>query len=71
MQSAMLAASPGMRYTIIMNKIIIARPIVPAKRLVRIASWPSLAPTTCERTSSSLTGRAPILIVDARLSADS
>ena len=39
--------------------------------LVEIASCPSFAPTTLERISSSSTGSAPILIVEARISASS
>ena len=39
--------------------------------LVEIASWPSFAPTTLERSSSSSRDREPIRIVDARLFASS
>ncbi len=47
------------------------RPIAPAISDVRSASEPSFAPTTCEDSSVSVSGRAPILIVLARSSASS
>ena len=45
--------------------------MAPAFRLVEIASWPSFAPTTLERSSSSSNEREPIRIVAARFSASS
>ena len=48
-----------------------AKPIIPALTLVLIASCPSVAPTTCDDTSSSSTGRAPIRIAEARFFASS
>ena len=65
------AARPGRRYTAIINTMTMANPIRPAFKLVEIASWPSFAPTTLERSSSSSRDREPIRIVDARLFASS
>ena len=49
----MADATPGTRYTTIINTITMPRPIAPAFKLVSMASTPSCAPTTLECSSSS------------------
>ena len=64
-------ANPGMRYTMIINRAMMIRPISAASRLVRTASSPSCAPTTFERSSSSSSFSPPIRIWLAIRSASS
>ena len=49
--------------------MISARPMAAASRLVEMASWPSCAATTLERSSESSRFRPPIRMVDASSSA--
>ena len=64
-------ASPGIRYTPIIKRATIRNPIAAALRLVAMASWPSFAPTTFERSSSNSRDKEPIRMVAARFSASS
>ena len=70
-ESAITAARPGTKYTIIMNTATMPNPIAPAFKLVEMASCPSFAPTTLERSSSNSREREPIRMVEASLSASS
>ena len=65
------AARPGIRYTMIMNTHTIPKPMTPAFKLVEMASCPSFAPTTLERSSSNSREREPIRMGEASLSASS
>ena len=49
----------------------IPKPMTPAFKLVEMASCPSFAPTTLERSSSNSREREPIRMVEASLSASS
>ena len=64
-------ARPGTQYTAIMKIMTIAMPIAPASRLFSIASLPSCAPTTLERSSSSSRLSPPMRMVEARFCASS
>ena len=70
-QRASALARPGIQYTAIMKIMTIAMPMAPASRLLSIASLPSWAPTTLERSSSSSRLSPPIRMVDARFCASS
>ena len=61
--------SPGIRYTKIIKRIISASPIPAATKLVEMASSPSCAATTLERSSLNSSFNPPIRMVDARFSA--
>ena len=62
---------PGNKYKPIIMTAITPIPIAPAFKVVLRASLPSVAPTSFERNSSNVNGRAPIRMVCASCSASS